>query len=222
MTTKKALVLLSGGQDSATCLAIALETYPNPGEVMAICFDYGQRHRIELDLAKKIAEIAAIPLQIIDATWIATLSPNALVDASIPISENEKGTPPSTFVEGRNLFFLSIGAVIAKINKIQHLYTGVCETDFSGYPDCRNDFITSLTKTLSLGLGYPLTIVTPLMWKTKSQTVQLMQKMNKLDWYTFTHTCYLGKRPACGSCPACILRLKGFEEAGVKDPIDYL
>lgn len=214
----RALVLLSGGQDSTTCLAVALEEFP--GAVEAIAFDYGQRHKIELEQAKKIANLANIPLQIIDATWIANLSQNALTDPSLAITHSE-GELPSTFVDGRNLFFLSIAAVFAKQKNITTIYTGVCETDFSGYPDCRSEFIQSLNQTLNLGLATHLKIATPLMWLTKAETVKLMQKLGKLDWYKETHTCYEGLRPACGHCPACKLRLKGFQDAGVIDPIAY-
>ena len=214
----QALVLLSGGQDSTTCLALALEEFPNG--VHALAFDYGQRHRIELEQAQKIANIAGVPLQILDTRWLAGLSTNALTDPSLPITHLD-GKLPSTFVDGRNLFFLSLAAVIAKQKNIHTLYTGVCETDFSGYPDCRADFIQSLNQTLNLGLAYTLKIATPLMWLTKGETVLLMQKLGHLDWYAHSHTCYEGLRPACGKCPACKLRQKGFDDAQLKDPLEY-
>jgi len=219
MTTDlKALVLFSGGQDSTTCLALALDEFP--GQVMALAIDYGQRHRIELEQAQKIADMAKVPLKVIDLSFIAQLSPNALTHPNIAID-----TPPvqlpSTFVEGRNIFFLTAAAVVAKTHHIPYLYTGVCETDYSGYPDCRHAFVQSLNQSLNLGLAYNLTIKTPLMWLSKAETVLLMQRLGKLDWYAESHTCYEGLRPACGKCPACLLRLKGFAEAGLSDPLCY-
>ena len=216
--TTKALVLLSGGQDSTTCLAQALHDFP--GEVAGVVFDYGQRHKIELQQAEIIAKQANIELQTVHLPFISELTSNALTRSDIAI-ESKDGELPSTFVDGRNLFFLSIAAVIAKQKGCHILYTGVCETDFSGYPDCRNEFIKSLEKTLHLATDYHFEIRTPLMYLSKSDTVLLMQKLKRLDWYKDTHTCYEGMRPACGICPACVLRLKGFEEASIEDPLDY-
>ena len=212
----KALVLLSGGQDSATCLAVALKDFY--GQVEAIGFDYGQRHRIELQQAEILAKKAGVPFQIISLPFISELAPNALVDSTLPI-ETKSGQLPSTFVPGRNLFFLGTAAVIAKQKGIHTLYTGVCQTDYSGYPDCREKFILSAAQTISLAMDFPFTIETPLMWLTKAETVKLMLKLGKLDWYADTHTCYEGMRPSCEICPACILRKKGFDEAGIKDPL---
>ncbi len=212
-----ALVIFSGGQDSTTCLAIATQAHPTVETVM---FDYGQRHRIELIQAKRMTAKLGIRHDMIDMTWLNDLSPSALTRSTIAIGETP-GQLPTTFVDGRNLFFISVAAVIAKQRGITDLYTGVCETDFSGYPDCRHDFIQSLQTTLRLGLDYPLTIHTPLMWLSKAETVQKMAELGKLDWYADTHTCYEGTRPACGTCPACRLRLNGFKAAGVTDPIAY-
>ncbi len=214
----EAIVLVSGGQDSATCLAQACQTHGNA--ITAIAFDYNQRHRIELDQAKELAHAAKVPLEVIPLPFISELSQNALTSTTIPI-EHIPGQLPSTFVDGRNLFFLSVAAVRAKQLGASIIYTGVCQTDYSGYPDCRDDFITSLQQTITLGLGYGIDIRTPLMFLTKAETVQLMQSLNRLEWYEYTHTCYEGKRPACGKCPSCKLRLKGFQEAGIPDPIAY-
>jgi len=101
------------------------------------------------------------------------------------------------------------------------LIAGVCQTDYSGYPDCRDSTIKSLQATLKLGMEYDIIIHTPLMWKTKAETIKLMEKLGGLELYKYTHTCYKGERPACGACPACELRLKGFEEASIKDPLEY-
>ncbi len=215
----QALVLFSGGQDSTTCLAQALADYP--GQVEAVGFNYGQLHHIELDQAAFLAQKAGVPFHVVDLRFLSAITSNALMDASIKI-ESLPGQLPSTFVEGRNVFFLSTAAVIAKQKGIRFLYTGVCETDYSGYPDCRENFIRSIEHTLSLAMDYPFTVVTPLMRLTKAETVVFMQKLGKLDWYAHTHTCYKGMRPACGQCPACVLRLKGFREAGIADPLAYM
>ncbi|MDC0036682.1 7-cyano-7-deazaguanine synthase QueC [bacterium] len=215
----KALILFSGGQDSTTCLAQACADFP--GEIMAIGFDYGQRHTIELEQAAKLANLANVDYHVIDLPFIAALSRNALTSNDVEIT-HEEGQLPSTFVPGRNLFFLSAAAVFAREHNIQILYTGVCETDYSGYPDCRSDFIASATTTINLAMETNIEIRTPLMHLTKADTVQLMHDLGKLDWYSESHTCYEGKRPACGVCPACVLRLKGFAEAGVEDPLAYI
>jgi len=216
--TKKALVLFSGGQDSTTCLAQALADYPNG--VVALCINYGQRHKIEIKQAKTLCDIAGVEFISIDLPFIAGLSSNALTDSSIEISQDDNGLP-STFVEGRNLFFLSVAAVKAKTLGINTMYCGVCETDYSGYPDCREDFVTSAQTTISLALDYPIHIITPLMHLTKGETVSLMKQLGRFEWYKHSHTCYEGKRPACGKCPACVLRLKGFEDAQETDPLEY-
>jgi len=213
-----ALVVFSGGQDSTTCLAIAIRDCTR---VETVTFDYGQRHRIELEQARLIANLAGSKKHHeIDMAWLGTLTENALTRPDIPIT-HLAGELPSTFVAGRNLFFLSIAAVIAKQRDIQLIYTGVCETDFSGYPDCRHDFITSLNQTINIGMDCNIEIRTPLMNLNKSETVILMRKLGKLDWYALSHTCYEGVRPACGSCPACKLRIKGFNDAGIPDPLEY-
>jgi 7-cyano-7-deazaguanine synthase len=216
---KTALVLLSGGQDSTTCLAQAMKDFD--GRVETIAFDYGQRHDIELFQAEKIAKTSGVPFHVTDLKFISTITENALTRSTIKIEEKE-GEVPSTFVDGRNLFFLSVGAVYAKSKGISTIYTGVCQTDFSGYPDCRDVFVKSLNNTLNLSMDVEFDIRTPLMLMTKAETVLHMQSLGKLEWYKDTHTCYEGKRPACGMCPACKLRLKGFDEAGIVDPITYI
>lgn len=216
--TDNAVVLLSGGQDSVTCLAVALNECK--GKVYALALDYGQRHSIELEQAKKIAEVANIPFEILDLTLLSQITTNALTDSSIDI-EQKSGQLPSTFVDGRNMLFLGFAATYAKQKQAYTIYTGVCETDYSGYPDCRDVFIKSMERTISLAMDCSFTLKTPLMWLDKSETVLLMKTLGKLEWYRYSHTCYEGKRPACGQCPACKLRLKGFEKAGMKDPILY-
>ena len=212
-----AIVLLSGGQDSATCLAVASSTH---SKIHCIAFNYNQRHIIELDYAKKLADHANATFQVIDARFLSQLSQSAMLNNSQEI-RHEEGQLPTTFVPGRNAFFLTIASAIAYEYKASVIYTGVCQTDYSGYPDCRNDFIESQEQTLSLAMDRPIKIETPLMVLTKSETVQLMQNLGKLSWYESTHTCYEGQRPACGQCPSCKLRLKGFSEAGISDPLKY-
>lgn len=221
MSTKKeksALVLLSGGQDSTTCLAWALKNFQN---VHAIAFDYNQRHKIELKSAEEIARITGINLRILKTDLFKELTDNALLNDQTEINEGDDKNPPNTFVDGRNMIFLSIASIYAKQLNIHNLITGVCQTDYSGYPDCREEFINSMEKTATLAMDYDLKIHTPLMWLTKAQTVKLMEELGSLELLKYSHTCYKGMRPACGDCPACRLRLKGFEEAGIKDPLPY-
>ena len=213
----KAIVLLSGGQDSATCLAVALSKHPN---VIGLVIDYGQRHNIEIDCAGKLAKKAGIKLHHINNQFLNSLNPNALTSDDIGIEHND-GELPSTFVPGRNALFLTVASMLAYQYNAKHIYTGVCQTDYSGYPDCRDAFINSQEKTINLAMETDLSIHTPLMHLTKADTVRLMQRLGHLDWYALTHTCYEGKRPACGQCPACKLRLNGFKEANINDPLAY-
>lgn len=212
-----ALVLLSGGQDSATCLALAIAEF-GAAEVITLSFDYGQRHRIELEKARILAATAGVSYQEVALPFIGGLSHNALTDNSMVIDALGPESMPNTFVPGRNLFFLSVAAVVAKQHGIRILYTGVCQTDYSGYPDCRDTFVKSLNVTLNLAMEDHFDIRTPLMWMTKSETVLLMAEIGRLAWYAHTYTCYEGVIPPCGICPSCLLRAKGFAEAGIPDP----
>ena len=212
-----AIVLLSGGQDSATCLAIANQQYQL---IHCICFDYGQRHRVEIESSRLLAQKAGSTFQLIDTTFIAELSNSAMIDSNEAIICNE-GELPSTFVPGRNALFLTVAAMVAHQKQSDVIYTGVCQTDYSGYPDCRESFIQSQMNTINLAMETNIKIETPLMHLTKADTVRLMNDMGYLDWYAYTHTCYEGKQPACGKCPACQLRLKGFKDAGIADPLPY-
>lgn len=224
MTSEKALVVFSGGQDSTTCLAIAHNEHAHTSQnqnIEAVIFDYNQRHKIEIEQAKIICDKTHTPYRVIDLSWMGQITENALTRNSIKIEQKE-GQLPSTFVDGRNHIFLSVAAIVAKQRGIQKIYTGVCQTDFSGYPDCRDDFVKSLNHTLNLAMAYSFELLTPLMWLTKAETVLQMQKLGKLEWLKDSHTCYEGLRPACGVCPACKLRLKGFSDAGLTDPLDYL
>ncbi|MCI0517967.1 MAG: 7-cyano-7-deazaguanine synthase QueC, partial [Woeseiaceae bacterium] len=218
-TEQRALVLLSGGQDSTTCLFWALDRF-GKGAVDAICFDYGQRHRIEIDAARQVAAHAGVPLVVLPIDTFSALGGNSLVDTSIAIpAEASASGLPGTFVPGRNLVFLTYAAAYAWRRDIRHLVTGVAQTDYSGYPDCRQNTITALQRCLRLGMERNFKIHAPLMHRSKKQTVELAASLGALEALRLSHTCYNGKRPPCGSCAACLLRAKGFAEAGIADPL---
>ena len=226
MTQEKALVLFSGGQDSATCLAWALDRF---AQVETIGFDYGQRHKIELDVrdAFRTALLAARP------EWRARLGTDHLIrlDALGQVSDtaltseatiafNTDGLP-NTFVPGRNIIFLSFAAAIAYRRGIKHIVGGMCETDYSGYPDCRDDTIKALQVALNLGMDRRFVLETPLMWLDKAATWRLAESLGGKPLVQalleHTHSCYLGDRRrrhawgyGCGTCPACDLRAKGW------------
>ncbi|MDX5475584.1 MAG: 7-cyano-7-deazaguanine synthase QueC [Bacillaceae bacterium] len=207
---EKAMVVFSGGQDSTTCLLWAQKQFD---EVEAVTFNYGQRHELEIECAKQIAKDLNVKHHILDMSLLGQLTPNALTRSDIEIEEKE-GELPSTFVDGRNLLFLSFAAVAAKQIGARHIVTGVCETDFSGYPDCRDVFVKSLNVTLNLSMDYQFVIHTPLMWLNKAQTWELADQLNALDYVrTKTLTCYNGFiADGCGECPACKLRSIGLNE----------
>lgn len=215
----KALVVLSGGQDSTTCLYWAINEFGREN-VSSLSFDYGQRHKIELEAAKKVSEIAAVAHQILPIDTFSALGGNALID-DIDVADDEQSEEslPNTFVPGRNLVFLTFAAAYAYQRSVKHLITGVAQTDYSGYPDCRENTLSSLEQTLRLGMEYDITIHTPLMNLTKSDTVSLAEKLGAMDAMAYTHTCYNGEQPPCGHCQACLLREKGFSEAGRSDPL---
>ena len=208
---KKAVVVFSGGQDSTTCLFWALKEFD---EVIAVTFNYNQKHKLEIECAKSIAKELNLEHHILDMELLNQLAPNALTRDDIKIEMGEDGNPPSTFVEGRNLLFLSFAGVLAKVKGAKHIVTGVCETDFSGYPDCRDMFIKSLNVTLNLAMDYDFVIHTPLMWLDKAETWEMADSFNKLDYVREkTLTCYNGViGDGCGECPACILRKNGLEK----------
>lgn len=209
---RRALVVLSGGQDSTTCLFWAKREFE---EVVALSFNYGQKHALEVELAQTIAERAGVPHTTLDCDLIGRLGRNSLTHTDMEVEKGvaEGGRPPSTFVPGRNLFFLSIAAVYARERGISHLVTGVSQTDFSGYPDCRDAFIRSLNVTLNLALDAQMVIHTPLMWLDKCETWALADELGVLDLVRHdTLTCYNGvPGDGCGECPACILRRRGLE-----------
>ncbi|MEQ8205271.1 MAG: 7-cyano-7-deazaguanine synthase QueC [Woeseia sp.] len=213
-----ALVVLSGGQDSTTCLYWALARFST---VQCITFDYGQRHRIELQCAERIAARAGVSQVLIPMDTLSALGGNSLTDSSIAVgqeAESDTGLPNS-FVPGRNLLFLTAAAAFAWQRGIRHLVTGVAQTDYSGYPDCREETITALQAALRLGMETDVTIHTPLMHLSKKETVWLARDEGALEAMADTHTCYNGVRPPCAACPACVLRARGFAEAGIADPL---
>jgi 7-cyano-7-deazaguanine synthase len=222
----RALILFSGGQDSTTCLAWALDRYDY---VETIGFDYRQRHSIELDCRPLILNAIRSEFpkwgyklgedHLIDLAVLGQISETALTsEKSI---EMEANGLPNTFVPGRNLLFFTLAAAIAYRRNLKIIVGGMCETDYSGYPDCRDDTIKSLQVTLNLGLDQRLTLETPLMWINKAQTWQLSKSLGGLALERIiiekTHTCYFGNRSSlnawgygCGECPACELRSKGY------------
>lgn len=210
LKNEKAVVVFSGGQDSTTCLFWALKQF---AEVETVTFDYGQRHKLEIECAKKIADELGVKNTVLDMSLLNQLAPNALTREDIEITD-EEGALPSTFVEGRNHLFLSFAAVLAKTAGARHLVTGVCETDFSGYPDCRDSFVKSLNVTLNLAMDHNFVIHTPLMWLDKAETWALADELNAFDFVRErTLTCYNGViGPGCGECPACKLRQAGLDK----------
>lgn len=224
----KALVLFSGGQDSTTCLAWALERYEH---VETISFDYGQRHLIELECRLNVLR----EIRSRFPNWSKRLGDDHLLDLKIlgQISDTamtaekaiefEKNGLPNTFVPGRNLLFLTFASTIAYRRDLTVLVGGMCETDYSGYPDCRDNTLKAMQVALSLGVDSPLIIETPLMWLNKAQTWRLAEDLGNQDLVTLiqeeSHTCYIGNRQfkyewgyGCGSCPACELRRRGYEQ----------
>lgn len=206
------LVLFSGGQDSTTCLYWAKRNFRN---VYALSFIYGQKHQKEVEVAKKIANKASVKLEIMDVSFIGRLGNNSLTNDSLSMDmEKPSEGFPNTFVPGRNLFFLSIAAVYAREHNINHIVTGVSQTDFSGYPDCRDAFIKSLNVTLNLAMDEQFILHTPLMWIDKAETWAMADELGVFNIIrNETMTCYNGiAGDGCGHCPACLLRKKGLDK----------
>ncbi|WP_455019079.1 7-cyano-7-deazaguanine synthase QueC [Kingella denitrificans] len=207
----QALVVFSGGQDSTTCLFQAMQQY-GAENVQAITFAYGQRHGIELERAASIAQELGIRQTVLDLSLITAITHNALTDAQAAIQTDAQGMP-NTFVDGRNALFLLYAAIYAKSQNIRDIFIGVCETDFSGYPDCRQIFVQSMNVTLNLAMAYDFRLHTPLMYLTKKETWALADELGVLDYIrTRTHTCYLGVDGGCHECPSCVLRERGLAE----------
>lgn len=208
---EEAVVVFSGGQDSTTCLFWAMKNFKS---VRAIAFNYGQRHKLELEMAKDLADQHQVPIDILDMGLLNQLAPNALTreDTNVETDVTE-GQLPNTFVEGRNLLFLTFAAIYAKGKGCRHLITGVSQSDFSGYPDCRDTFIRSTNVTLNLAMDYSFVIHTPLMWIDKKATWAMADDLGVLELVRDkTLTCYNGiVGMGCGECPACKLRQNGYD-----------
>ena len=226
--SSSALVLFSGGQDSTTCLAWALSRY---ARVETLGFDYGQRHAVELSLRSPLLS----SLRALNAEWDRRLGEDHVLDLSLlgKISDTaltrdtaiamQANGLPNTFVPGRNLLFITVAAALAYRRGIDVVVGGMCETDYSGYPDCRNESLRALESALQLGMATTLSLQTPLMWLNKAATWQLAHDLGGAPLVALirsdTHTCYLGERGAlhdwghgCGTCPACELRANGYRE----------
>lgn len=223
MSKSKAVVLFSGGQDSTTCLYWAKESFD---EVHALSIVYGQRHDVEIEAAKKIAEIAGVSHEVVTLPRVLVGTSPLVSDVELgqydTIDELPDGIEP-TFVPGRNALFLVIAANRAAAIGATEIVTGVCEEDYGGYPDCRRSFIDSMELSLSRGFAgeeQKFTILTPLMHLTKKETVDMaIDRDGCMDALAYSHTCYNGQVPPCGKCHACHLRARGFEEADVTDPL---
>ena len=207
---EKAVVVFSGGQDSTTCLFWAMEKFE---EVVAVTFDYGQRHAQEIEVAKAICAAYEIEHHVLDMSLLAQLSPNALTNHDLEVTDGTDEALPSTFVPARNLLFMSFAGAVAYNKQAKHLVTGVSETDFSGYPDCRDAFMKAMNLSLNLAMDEDFVVHTPLMWRDKSEVWELADKLGKLEFIREeTLTCYEGiVGDGCGTCPACVLRSNGYE-----------
>jgi len=209
----KAVVVFSGGQDSTTCLVQALKEYD---EVHAITFDYGQRHKLEIEVAQSLANDLGVKAhKVMDVTLLNELAISSLTRDDIPVShELQENGLPNSFVPGRNILFLTLAGIYAYQIGANTVITGVCETDFSGYPDCRNDFVQAMNSALVKGMDKQLEIKTPLMWLNKAETWALAGQYDALDLVRHhTLTCYNGViGDGCGDCPACDLRKAGLDD----------
>ncbi|MGH6993150.1 MAG: 7-cyano-7-deazaguanine synthase QueC [Caulobacteraceae bacterium] len=228
MAARSALTLFSGGQDSATCLAWALTRFER---VETVGFDYGQRHEVELEAREEVrsALVEAFPAwrdklgedRLIEIPAFGRIGENALT-ADRPIETSADGLP-STFVPGRNLVFFTFAAALAAARRLEVLVGGMCETDYSGYPDCRRATLDAMERALELGVGRSFPIATPLMSLTKAETWAMAKALGGEALIEIvrakTHTCYLGERAlekpwgyGCGACPACLLRASGWDD----------
>ncbi len=211
---KRAVVVFSGGQDSTTCLIQALQQYD---EVHCITFDYGQRHRAEIDIAGELSQaLGARAHKVLDVTMLNELAVSSLTRDNIPVPtyDPEASGLPSTFVPGRNILFLTLASIYAYQIEAEAVIAGVCETDFSGYPDCRDEFVKALNHAVELGMARDVRFETPLMWLNKAETWALADYWQQLALVRDqTLTCYNGiKGSGCGDCAACHLRANGLQE----------
>jgi 7-cyano-7-deazaguanine synthase len=208
----RCVIVFSGGQDSTTLLFWAKKKFE---EVIALSFNYGQKHELELQCAQDICKKHGIEHHILDMGLLSQLAPNALTRTDIEVDKSSpKEGLPNTFVDGRNMIFLTFASIFAKQRGINLIITGVSQSDFSGYPDCRDIFIKSLNTTLSLAMDYQFVVETPLMWLDKAETWKMAYDLGVLDTVkNETLTCYNGIiGNGCGECPACKLRKNGYVE----------
>lgn len=221
-----AVVLFSGGQDSTTCLHYAIKQH-GAANLLALSIAYNQRHAIEMEASAQIAEVAGVDRVKHSLDVMGQVGDSALVNAGEVIHadgrDDKDGKLPTSWVPGRNMMFLGLASMVAVKHKARIVYAGVCQEDYSGYPDCRQEFVEAMqvaaTLAMPTSLG-PIEIKTPLMNLNKKQTVELADRLGSDCWLALGHsvTCYEGQRPGCGVCPACELRAKGFKEAGMIDP----
>ena len=216
---KRALIIFSGGQDSTTCLGWAKERFDM---VETITFDYGQKHKVEIIQAKNIAEMMGVKNTLLSINAFTELNDSALIDSSLDISSSHHTKPnlPASFVPNRNAIFFTLAHAFAQKQGINNLVTGINQTDYSGYPDCRENFVKALELALNLGSESDIKFHYPLMHLSKAETFELAKKEGILDIVVeLSHTCYNGDHKSfhdwgygCGECPACLLRAKGWEE----------
>ncbi|QSZ28231.1 7-cyano-7-deazaguanine synthase QueC [Aceticella autotrophica] len=218
---KKAVILLSGGMDSTTCMSVA---YKEGYDMYPISFDYNQRHKRELECAKNVAEFYKVKQHKI--IKLDNVGGSALTDFTIDVPDYKGDSEkiPVTYVPARNILFLSYAVGYGEVIDAEAIFIGVSSVDYSGYPDCRPEFIEAFQKVINIGTksgveGRPIKIITPLINLTKAETVKLAVK-NQAPLH-LTTTCYKGGEKACGICDSCRLRIKGFKKAGIKDPIEY-
>lgn len=221
--SKKAVIVLSGGLDSTTCMGLAQEA---GYELYPITFQYGQRHEREVEQARKIAHHYGVnDHRIADISFLNQIGGSALTDDALEVrTDDAKDDIPATYVPARNMIFLSLASAYAEVVGAETVYIGVSAVDYSGYPDCRPEFIDSMAETVNLATkagvsGEKINIKAPLIQLTKKETVEEGLRLNVP--YSLTTSCYLGREEACGECDSCQLRIKGFKEAGAEDPIAY-
>lgn len=218
--TNKAVVVLSGGQDSVTCLAWAVQAYP---EVEAITFNYGQRHETEIACSSAVCRELGVKQKIVDLQFFGEMSTSALTgDGPVSAQHSMNSELPASFVPNRNALFFTLAHAWAQTIGATDVISGVCQTDYSGYPDCRQEFVESINSTLNLGAAKDIRIITPLMHLTKGQTFAMAADLGPEAMQLvleMSHTCYEGDRSirhawgyGCGTCPACELRAKGWED----------
>ncbi len=220
---ESAVVLLSGGQDSTTCLFWAIRECGSPEQVRAVSFDYGQRHlKQEIQAVNDVAAIARVEKQWLSINAFWEIGDSALINTTQDISEKHPQNKdlPASFVPGRNIIFLTLAGAYGYKHGISDIVIGASQTDYSGYPDCRMPTILAIKLAMTLGMDKEVRIHTPLMFSDKAKTVDLALNLPGCwEAMAYSHTCYEGEYPPCGECPACKIRAAGFEKADARDPL---